>query len=93
LISEKTKLGESLEEKYLRQVRLIERRLCNCFKGKSSKYIQSTYPKCLSVDGLTAKEADQVVDAYWDFILPHFKEKYPEKLMEIYLLQEYQIQD
>lgn len=88
--TENETIGEYLELNYLKKVRNMERRVCNCFKGKTDTFIKTKYPECLFVDGTDKEVGDELIGEYWGVILFHLKKKYPALMMEVYLLQEFE---
>jgi hypothetical protein len=81
-----------LDRNYQEKLRDMEREKCSCLRDKDNFFIKTHYPACVSIPNLYSSYSffpdDAFLDIYWEVIVNGIKEKYPEIVMEAFLLSD-----
>jgi hypothetical protein len=80
------KVLDYLVDHHNSKLRSIEREVCHCFKGFTLTGVSIYYPKCVNELSSNLRTSEEAIDVYWDVIEGYMKEKYPELLMEAYMM-------
>lgn len=71
-------IGNYLEIHHMREVQMMEKKLCNCHKDREFSYSGFPYTSCTW--------SSQTITLYWDSIVKSMKVEFPEIAMELFLL-------
>ena len=75
-------VGSYLEKHHMDKVQKIERKLCHCHRKRRSIESGYPYPHCCSM----IFSHSTITHLYWKGIKGEMKKKYPDVMMEVYLL-------
>jgi len=64
----------------------MERKCCRCFKGKTTSYIDQSYPACVERYWELFSNDEEMVNRYWGIVVEAFKKKRPDIMMEYYMI-------